>query len=56
MVVWIFLAFLPPQGHNAWSIRKLEFRDMFDILLEKRLSSIAGQANPMLYGKFHTEG
>jgi hypothetical protein len=39
-----FPCFLQPQGHNAWSIRKLEFRDMFNILLEMRLMGVAGHS------------
>ncbi len=37
-------------GHHTESISKVEFQDRFDILLEMRLSGVAGQGYTMLYG------
>jgi len=42
---------LQMQGHHADSIRKVNFQDKFDILLEMRVSGVAEQGNTMLYGK-----
>jgi hypothetical protein len=46
-----FPHFLQTQGHHAKSIGTLELQDRFDILLEMRLSGIAGLRYTMLYGK-----
>ena len=37
-----------PQGHHADSIRKVDFQDKFDILLEMRISSVAKR---LIWGK-----
>jgi len=42
---------LKPQGYHKEQIRKLEFQGRLDILLEMRISGVAGQGNTMLYGK-----
>ena len=49
-VVGIFLTFYRRKVKREESIRKLDFQDRLDILLEKRLSSVAGLRYAMLKG------
>jgi hypothetical protein len=53
VVGWLYEFFSPVKvkGYHTWSIRKLDFQDRFDILLEMRLSGVVEQGYTKLYGK-----